>query len=496
MSGRRKKEKMRMRFQNTQGRFAAASGCLAALGLLAVASAAPAQTVGVNFTGITFNQTNALDAGETPPDTDGAVGPTQIAEFINGGYRIFNKSGGAVSNLVTDTTFWNNAGISSSLTNAGVGDTRIIYDPSSSRWFASELTLAAAGNKILLGVSNSSDLTQGWQSVSYTGANSISFADFDTLSLDTKGVYIGTNNFDPNGNLTSVLTSIPKADLLLAKPSLLHSRTFSLNPFIYGTTLQGALDTGAGTGAIFAVSATAFGQIQKFNVNSAGAAGATLSRVTTINVGDTFFPSEAGQPDGTNQIDTGDDRFSARPVKVGNNIVLAHCIGFGNNAAIRITVVDSATGALRSEQTISADGSDYFYPSLALNASGHLVIGYNKSGASGGQYISAYAQTGLLSSDGILTLTGADILLKAGTGNYHLIGGDGERWGDYSATVLDPSNPNSFWTFQEIPGLDGTWSTQITQIVTPAATPEPGRLALFGGSVLSGLIALRRKRRK
>ena len=48
------------------------------------------------------------------------------------------------------------------------------------------------------------------------------------------------------------------------------------------------------------------------------------------------------------------------------------------------------------------------------------------------------------------------------------------RWGDYSATSVDPTDPNRFWIIQMYPsgvdsssGMDvGIWSTQITEILT------------------------------
>jgi len=49
------------------------------------------------------------------------------------------------------------------------------------------------------------------------------------------------------------------------------------------------------------------------------------------------------------------------------------------------------------------------------------------------------------------------------------------RWGDYSATSVDPSDPNSFWTIQMYPSGPAAWSTQITQILT---VPSPVRLTV------------------
>jgi MYXO-CTERM domain-containing protein len=59
--------------------------------------------------------------------------------------------------------------------------------------------------------------------------------------------------------------------------------------------------------------------------------------------------------------------------------------------------------------------------------------------------------------------------------------------------VFDPSDPQSFWTFQQVAGRDNQWSTQISQIrFGPSVqAPEPAlAIALFG---VAG-IAVRRRR--
>ena len=51
------------------------------------------------------------------------------------------------------------------------------------------------------------------------------------------------------------------------------------------------------------------------------------------------------------------------------------------------------------------------------------------------------------------------VCFKQGTGFW----GD-DRWGDYSATTLDPLDPETFWTVQQYMLEEGVWETWITQI--------------------------------
>jgi hypothetical protein len=41
-----------------------------------------------------------------------------------------------------------------------------------------------------------------------------------------------------------------------------------------------------------------------------------------------------------------------------------------------------------------------------------------------------------------------------------------QRWGDYSTTCVDPSDPHRFWTIQMIAASTSSWSTQITELLT------------------------------
>src|SRR5947199_2904582 len=57
-------------------------------------------SVGTSFTGGVFSQ-----AGFIPPDTQGAAGPTQLVETINGEYSVYSKTGAFVSQMSLDSFF-------------------------------------------------------------------------------------------------------------------------------------------------------------------------------------------------------------------------------------------------------------------------------------------------------------------------------------------------------------------------------------------------------
>ena len=80
----------------------------------------------------------------------------------------------------------------------------------------------------------------------------------------------------------------------------------------------------------------------------------------------------------------------------------------------------------------------YYFPSLAVNCNGDMVMGY--SGSSATNFISAYYSWRFSGS----STSTRPALICAGNTNYY-----DYRWGDYSATSLDPTDDWSVWTVQQ-----------------------------------------------
>jgi hypothetical protein len=110
-------------------------------------------------------------------------------------------------------------------------------------------------------------------------------------------------------------------------------------------------------------------------------------------------------------------------------------------------------------RSAASDPYWYYYPSLAANPDGDMLMGF--SGSRSGEFIGAF-YTGRR-ADG--TTSAQPSLVEAGRGIFEDI-----RWGDYSATTLDPNDGTSFWTVQEYAeqasssnNIDyGTWILEIT----------------------------------
>ncbi len=200
-----------------------------ALGLMQVA-AATAQVIvqiGQNFAGSDNSQTYI-----TPADGNGAIGPKSFVEFINGAFAVYNKTNGVRMLRITDTKFWSNGGPGGNgdglnfAPSDAVSDPRVIYDPASQRWFASQVDYDGSvsdptyeSDYYLLAVSDTADPAGAWHVFAFLAdPDTGNFADFPTLGVDADAVYLAGDMFYGGNSLAGTsLTMLPKADLLASR---------------------------------------------------------------------------------------------------------------------------------------------------------------------------------------------------------------------------------------------------------------------------------------
>lgn len=462
-------------------------------------------TIGQNFTGLTLDKILELKGSEIPvPDSMGAVGSNHFVEFINGAFSIYDKTTGTPVQTISDDQFWTDVADVDFI--GGLSDPRILYDPTSQRWFTACIDLdfdTGSNNNLLFAVSKSSDPTAGWKGfVIEPDPTNTLFADFPTLGLDADGVYLSSINYNLNFSATlldekslfdvgltgTTVISIPKADLLLPSPTVANRTSFYNLPLSeLGFVVQPVVDFGPSDGraALLSVDNDIFGVLNRNDILGADGSEATLSVSNEIPVSTTSIPFRALQPDGTASIDTGKGDFSGNVYELGDSLWAVHSINVNGRAALRWYEIDERTNELLQSGTITDPDHDYYFPSIAVNKFGSVVIGFSRSGME--EFVSSYAVVGATVSG--VTTFGSPILLKAGEANFRIYGDTFEPWGDYSATSVDPTEPFSFWTVQEFAGVNNTWGTQITQLkVPPGATsiPEPSpRL----GVLVVGLLA-------
>ena len=176
------------------------------------------QAVGVSVVAVTLGE-----SGFIPPDSMGAVGPTQLVAIENGRIKTFNKSGvadGAI-NATTDDFF------SPVRNGSGTSDPQVTFDRLSQRWFIEMINLSTP-NRVMIAMSSGPVITN---SSSFTffqfqhdlvgptpNADTGNFADQGRLGVDRNALYIGVNVFNPAGTafLGSTGFVVRKSDLILS----------------------------------------------------------------------------------------------------------------------------------------------------------------------------------------------------------------------------------------------------------------------------------------
>jgi hypothetical protein len=310
--------------------------------------------------------------------------------------------------------------------------------------------------------------------------------------MDSNAVYIAGDFYQGETNpLGPGLVSIPKADLLLTNPTIANRTWFGVMDYSQrGDVLQPAVcQDGSSFGKVIATSdigndSDPHSNIVSFAVLNSTGPGAALGAATLIPtqpwvVPDNQYLGAPGfapiQPDGSDTLQANEARFASFVYAVNGSLYAAHNTYLNDHIAIQWYRIRAADNILLEYGTIADPDLDLFFPSIAANSAGVVVIGFN--GCSIDTYISSFAMVGQ-TINGVTTF-GNRLLLKASTSTYHdlyeAIGfSDTSRWGDYSATSVDPLDPNRFWTIQMY-GVDdsGGWSDWVTQITELITVPQP-----------------------
>ncbi len=106
--------------------------------------------------GTSFLGADSNDSGFIPPDSMGAVGPTQILVSVNGRVRLFDKQGNPDPDLdVTDSAFWDPV----LPTGVEPTDPGVEYDRISERWIVSAIDTQNTDNQVMFAVSDGPTIT-------------------------------------------------------------------------------------------------------------------------------------------------------------------------------------------------------------------------------------------------------------------------------------------------------------------------------------------------
>jgi hypothetical protein len=395
--------------------------------------------------------------GLFPPDTHGAIGINHFVEVTNSHFDVFSKaSPPALVKSVTLATFF-------SYTAETLFDPRVVFDKTWQRWIvtADAFPESTTVQRLFIGISKTSDPTGPFfiYNVDVDFFNNNDFYDFPQLGTDQDAVLFTANIFSAAGGFRG-------ADFFsIAKARLYNGLGFSVPIF---TGLAGTLappivdDQNAST---FLIAAPPSGTtLTKFTATDTSHPSSTRLVQSTVTVPSYGVPPDAHQSGTSQVLDTSDSRFVNASTQNGTDLWQTHTIALGPYPAPKFYRLNTSTNTVRqSGFYFASHTSDDFNASITANAAGNCFVTWTSTDAS----IRVNAQvrlSGKLSADAQITAGTAGFTSPTFlTGNFDPRFGT-QRWGDYSAVTLDPSNGANAWLVNEKINSNSIWGSRIITI--------------------------------
>ncbi|MBK7393792.1 MAG: carboxypeptidase regulatory-like domain-containing protein [Chloracidobacterium sp.] len=438
-----------------------------------------------------------------PPDTHGAVGPNHIMTALNTQVRIQSKTGGTLSTVTLNSFFATVGG------GGGTFDPRVLYDPYANRWICVAVDDAQnATSKVLIAVSQTNDPTGTWNFYGYDhDAADIEWADYPMVGFNKNWIAVSINDFaiSNNAGLGANTYIFDKSTLYAGAPTPTMAKV-PIDGATFGNVHQPVETYDNTTETLYVIQrwSSSAGQLRIYTITGTSAAPAfTATALFPSSTGWSTTAVAAPQSGGGAITVTNNDSRMQRVVLRNGSVWAAHTIFLTgpSRTSVQWWQFNPASGAVDQMGRIDDPTGTNFYafPSIAVNANNHALIGYSAFSAT--TFPSA-AYSYRAAADGITT-TRDPLRYKNGLACYRkTFGGTTNRWGDYSNTVVDPTDDTTFWTLQEYAetsvggdctvnntGRYGVWWAKVNQLST-SVTISGRVLTAQGRGVRNAIVRL------
>ncbi len=483
------------------------------------------QTIGLNFDTVT----GPTETGAFPPDTMGAIGPTQFIVFLNGRLRSFSKTTGLADGVLNvDSDVFFNSVMTPPTASNFTTDPNIRYDRLSGRWFLNMIDVpngtGATANRIMIAVSDGPNITGGtvWTYYQFLG-NATLFTDYQSFGIDASAMYIGANMFTLAGSFSRTDGwVIPKAPAIAGSPLTVWAFTglatgAGAGPFSpRGVDNVDPANTGpTALGYFIGVDNATFSTLMIRRVTNPGSLGpsptisANLSLTVPTTTSSIAIEHMGNTGGAAGRLDALDDRLYAAVLRNGRlwttHNIRVNAAGVGNTAAqsrsairwyelqnLATTPTIFQSGTVYDTAATLAASRQYWIPSITVSGQGHAAIGASTAGT---PFRADAFTTGRLVGDAIGTMRdspGSIAGYTTSTFAYNPPGDPGptRRWGDYSFTSLDPLDDMTIWTIQQYTNGTNTYGTRVAQLIAPppaniADGPDAGNVYNVSGNLAS-----------
>ncbi|HLJ66714.1 MAG TPA: hypothetical protein VKX16_05075 [Chloroflexota bacterium] len=385
--------------------------------------------------------------GWNPPDGGLIVGQSDIISEFNTAFKIYDRSGAL---LAGPTQFY-------SVMQANTGCHSFDFDPTgeydavTGHYIMQTPTASGNDGSLCLAVSQTSDPTGKWWVYAVPEPVKSDFLDQPRIAIGSDAVYLQTDQF-LNGSsfIGDLLFAVNKSQLESGANATVVSQTLTpnydaVNPVRQlGTTSDPYVEPGYFISVDNGICPPTCSNVNiwkwanPFTTNTFTMQGSVT--VTAFNQ-----PVTAQQKGGS--VVTNDARELAAYLAPDGTIYGAHSISCNLGGVVdcvqwyQVGNVD-ATPSLVQQGMVGSKGVYRFFPDLAVDKSGDVVMGYT--------YTSAKVYPGI-------DVTGRPAGYKLGTmlkeqvevKGQAFAPGAGQRWGDYAATAIDPTNSCSAYHLEE-----------------------------------------------
>ena len=402
--------------------------------------------IGQSYDGIDFLGSSC---GCLPPDTNAAVGNNFVVQTVNFQIRIFDKTTGVILLDEPLATFF---GAFSG------GDPYVVYDDTADRWYVSAFDSSDTG--LFLAVSMDGNPLLGFLPT-YHLTDVGGFPDYQKLGFNKDAIFISYNDFG-SGGAAATIASIDKAAALSG--TLIYFVSHPAFQFRAMPPAQMRGDKKGGVEWFVSTDGTdAGGRTIRVTKLTNYLSGSPIFTYTSLPVTPYQYARQADQPGGDVTVFPNTTTTQVQYHKGHLLTAMASSTasdGFVYSKGLYYQVdVSGGTPTLLKQGVIDPGaGVAVQMPSVDEDSRGNLGLTWMESSST--EYLSMWV--GTLDNAGNL----ASSVAAPGGGFFPF----SSRIGDYSTTVLDPSDGRTFWSANEYIGDDGArdiWRTHITSFTAP-----------------------------
>ncbi len=438
---------------------------------------------------------------DAPTDVNLAVGDTQVVQWVNVSYAVFNKSTGAViAGPIAGNQFWVNFGGPCQTNNSG--DIIALWDKIAHRWVMTQ-NVFSSPYYTCIAISQTTDATGPYYRFQFNvplnqPGNQPSFPDYPKWGVWPDAYYQSENNFGPTGGsyIGAIACAYERAKMLVgdstAKQICFTTGTFddsllpgdldsagTLPPTGQNEVYVGSIDNTPPNGSIIYKYLFHADFTTPSNSTFTGAGGTMPINVASFGLacggGSVGCIPQRGIAD---RLDALGDRLmyrlAYRNFSDHQTWLVSHSVTAGSSVGERwyeFHAPENSTSLSVFQQGTFAPDSNYrWMGSIAMDSAQDIALGYSISSTS---MYPSISYTGRVPSDALGTME-SEAQIVAGTGSQSFTG---NRWGDYTSMAIDGADDCTFWYTNQyyMVTTQFDWSTRLASFKFPSCgstTPD------------------------